>query len=136
MAVSLCETKTAMNTTRNIRIATGVKKIDLGNDNMAVIQIGDILREHRDSLITSLLSDLGTYISYKFRVPAKKEQMESIRQKLVDLRKANISLTRFAAVISEVLENETTYVKSEPFYHEINEVIGEELNPSQLTLVK
>lgn len=125
-----------MNTTRNIRIATGVRKIELGNDNMAVIQIGDILKEHRDALITSLLSDMGTYISYKFRVPAKKEQLENIRQRLTDLRKANISLTKFSAIISEVLENETTYVRSEPFYHEINELIGEELNPSQLILVK
>lgn len=126
----------AMNTLRNIRIATGMKKIELANDNMAVVQIGDILREHRDTLITRMLSDLGTYITYQFSVPAKKDQLENIRARLLDLKKANISMAKYNAVISEVLENETTYVKSEPFYQEINEVIGEELNPSQLILVK
>lgn len=125
-----------MNTLRNIRIATGMRKIELGNDNMATIQIADILKEHRDALITSMLSDLATYINYKFSTPAKKDQLETIRHRLLDLKKANISLAKYSSVISEVLENETTYVKSEPFYHEINELIGIELNPSQLILVK
>ena len=125
-----------MNTTRNIRIATGVKKIELGNENMAMLQIGEVLKQHRDALITSLLSDLATYIKYKFRTPPAKEQLDRIRHKLLDLKNTGITLTKYSAVIEEILENETTYVKSEPFYHEINEVIGEELNPSQLILVK
>ena len=61
---------------------------------------------------------------------------ENIRARLLDLKKANISMAKYNAVISEVLENETTYIKSESFYQEINEVIGEELNPSQLILLK
>jgi hypothetical protein len=125
-----------MNTTRVVRIATGIKRIELGNENMAMLQIGDLLKQHRESLITSLLSDLTTYVKYKFKTPPTKEQLEKIKHKLLDLRSASISLTRYSAVIGEVLEHETTYIKSEPFYHEINEVIGEELNPSQLILVK
>jgi hypothetical protein len=125
-----------MNTTRIVRIATGVKRIELGNENMAMLQIGDLLKQHRESLITSLLSDLTMYIKYKFKTPPTKEQIDKIRHKLLDLKNAGISLTRYSAMIEEVLEHETTYIKSEAFYHEINEVIGEELNPSQLTLVK
>ncbi|MEX1240647.1 MAG: hypothetical protein WEB30_13060 [Cyclobacteriaceae bacterium] len=125
-----------MNTARNIRIATGMKKIELGNENMAMLQISDVLRQHRESLIHRLLSDLSTYINYKFNAPPKKEQIQLIRNKLLDLKNSNINVARYSALINEVLENETTYVRSEPFYHEINEVIGEELNPSQLILVK
>jgi len=125
-----------MNTLRNIRIATGIKKIELTNDHMAMLQIGDVLREHREALITSLLSDLNTYISYTFRTPPRKEQLENIRLRLSDLKKASIGMARYSVIIADILENETTYVKSEPFYHEINEVIGDELNPSQLILVK
>jgi chemotaxis methyl-accepting protein methylase len=125
-----------MNTARNIRIATGMKKIELGNENMAILQISDVLRQHRESLIHRLLSDLSTYINYKFSAPPKKEQLQLIRNKLLDLKNSNINVARYSALINEVLENETTYVRSEPFYHEINEVIGEELNPSQLILVK
>lgn len=125
-----------MNTVRNIRIATGVKKIELGNENMAILQISDVLKQHREALIGRLLSDLTTYINYKFSAPPKKEQVQQIRNRLLDLKNSSINVARYSELINEVLENETTYIKSEPFYHEINEVIGEELNPSQLTLVR
>lgn len=125
-----------MNTTRNIRIATGIKRIELGNENFAMLQIRDVLKEHREALISSLTSDLSTYINYKFTVPASKEQLETIKNKLAALKNSNISLSKYSEIIGEILANESTYVKSEPFYHEINETIEEELNPSQLLLVK
>ncbi len=125
-----------MNTTRNIRIATGMKKIELGNENMAMLQIGDVLKQHRDALITSMLSDLVTYIKYQFQAPPTKEQLEKIRHRLLDLRNSALSVARYNPLVADILENDTTYVRSGPFYHEINEVIGEELNPSQLTLVR
>lgn len=125
-----------MNTLRIIRIATGIKRIELGNENMAMLQISEVLRQHREALITSLLSDITTYIQYKFSVPPTKEQLHLIRSKLLDLKNSNISLARYSELVGEVLDHESTYIRSEPFYHEINEVIGEELNPSQLTLVK
>ncbi|HEX8038369.1 MAG TPA: hypothetical protein VF490_04440 [Chryseosolibacter sp.] len=125
-----------MNTVRNIRIATGVKRIELANENLAMIQIGDVLKQHRETLINSLLSDLSNYIDYKFRTPAKKDQLQLIKNKLLDLRNGSVNLARYGELIGEILENENTYVRSEPFYHEINEIIGEELNPTQLTLVK
>lgn len=125
-----------MNTTRTIRIATGIKKIELGNENMATLQITDVLKQHRDTLINSMLSDLTTYINYHFRTPPKKDQLQNIKNRLIDLRNSNVSLTKYGHLVDEILSNETTYVKSEPFYLEINEVIGEELNPSQLILVK
>lgn len=125
-----------MNTLRNIRIATGVKKIELGNGNIASLQIADVLKQHRDALITSLLSDLVTYINYQFSVPAKKEQLQNIRNRLLDLRNSNISIAKYGFLVDEVIANETTYIRSEAFYQEINEAIGEELNPSQLVLMK
>lgn len=125
-----------MNTARNIKIATGIKKIELGNENMAMLQIAEVLKQHRESLIGSLLSDLTTYVKYQFSAPPTKDQLDKIRHKLLDLKNGSISLTRYSSIIEEVLANETTYIKSGLFYYEINEVIGEELNPSQLSLVK
>lgn len=125
-----------MNTTRTIRIATGIKKIELGNENIVTLQITDVLKQHRDALINSLLSDLVTYVNYQFRTPAKKEQLDHIRARLLDLRNSAVGLAKYGFLVDEILANDTTYVRSEPFYQEINEVIGEELNPSQLILVK
>lgn len=131
-----CTTTTPMNTTRTIRIATGIKKIELGNENMVTFQITDVLKQHRDTLINSLLTDLTTYITYHFRTPPKKEQLDQIRARLLDLRNSAVGLAKYGFLVEEILANDTTYVRSEPFYHEINEVIGEQLNPSQLILVK
>lgn len=129
-------TTRVMNTTRTIRIATGIKKIELGNENIVTLQITDVLKQHRDALINSLLSDLVTYVNYQFRTPAKKEQLDHIRARLLDLRNSAVGLAKYGFLVDEILANDTTYVRSEPFYQEINEVIGEELNPSQLILVK
>lgn len=125
-----------MSTTRNIRIANGVKKIDLGNDNMAMLQIGDVLKEHRQILINSMLSDLPSYIRYQFRTPATRDQLQQIKNKLLDLRNSAINLSRYGDTINDVMAKETSHVRSEPFYLEINEVIAGEMNPSQLKLVK
>lgn len=125
-----------MNTTRTIRIATGIRKIELSNENLATLQITDVLKQHRDTLINRLLSDLTTYINYQFRTPAKKDQLENIRARLLDLRNSAVGLAKYGFLVDEILANDTTYVRSETFYQEINEVIGEELNPSQLILVK
>lgn len=125
-----------MNTVKNIKIATGLKRIELGNENFALLQIREVLKEHRETLINRLVLDLGTYINYTFSTPATRSQLEEIREKLIDLRKTTLSMPAYSEIINEVLENETTYVRSEPFYHEINTVIGEALNPSQLILVK
>jgi hypothetical protein len=125
-----------MGTTRNIRIATGNKRIELEDENLAIIQISEILKEHRAVLIDRLISDLPTYINYKFPTSASKEKLDQIKNRLSNLKYANISFGKYTDVIGEILSNESTYVKSEPFYFEINEVIAEDLNPMQLMLVK
>ena len=125
-----------MNTIKNIKIATGLKRIELGNENFALLQIREVLKEHRETLINRLVSDLTTYINYTFRTPASREQLDQIRERLIFLRNSTFSLAGFTEIVEEIFSNETTYVKSEPFYHEINAVIGEALNPSQLILVK
>ena len=105
-----------MNTIRNIKSATGIKRIELGNENFVMPQIREVLKQHREALINSLLSDLTTYIKYKFNTPGTKEQLELIKNKLFDLKNSDIGLSVYSEVIDEVLANEFTYIKSEPFY--------------------
>ena len=125
-----------MKTIRNIKIATGMKKIELGKENFATLQIRDVLKEHRESLINRLLLDLKTYIGYQFTSSVSVQQLYLIKDRLLALKISNIDLSRYGEIVDEVMNNELTYVKSELFYQEINATIGEELNPSQLMLVK
>ena len=125
-----------MTTIRSIRTATGLKRVELANSSLAPLQIQDVLKEHREALINRLISDLKTYIEYKFSIPISKDQLERIKDKLSELKTSNIDLSRYASIIDEVMTSELTHVKSELFYQEINIAIGDELNPSQLKLVK
>src|SRR5690606_2875083 len=93
--------------TKTLRIGPVVKRIELGNDNMAALQIGDVLRDYRDRLIRSLLSDLHAYLSYTFAVPATKAQVEEIRSRLNELRHAGISLVRYGEIVEEILANDS-----------------------------
>jgi hypothetical protein len=104
-----------MKTVRNIKIATGVKRIELGNDNFAPLQIRDVLKEHRESLIDRLLLDLKTYISYQFTSHVSKEQLNQIKDKLFSLKASNIDLARYGEIVDEVIANELTHVRSELF---------------------
>ena len=125
-----------MKTIRSIRIATGIKKVELEDENIFTQQICEVLKEHRETLINSLTSDLKTYIHYTFGSRPTSEQLEQIKHKLVSLKNSNISLSRYSKIITEVRMNESTYVKSEMFYQEINMIIQEDLKPAQLSLVK
>ena len=125
-----------MTTIRSIRTIIGLKRIELANSSLAPLQIQDVLKEHRDAFINRLISDLKTYVEYRFSVPASKDQLERIKDKLSELKTSSIDLSRYASIIDEVMTHELTHVKSELFYQEINIAIGDELNPSQLKLVK
>jgi hypothetical protein len=125
-----------MKASKSIKIATGVKRIELGNESFAPLQIRDVLKEHREALIDRLLPDLKTYLNYQFATPVSKDQLNQVMNKLVALKISNIDLARYSGIVDEVMTNEITHVKSELFYQEINVIISEELNPSQLMLVK
>ena len=45
-------------------------------------------------------------------------------------------MDKYGFILQNVMEHETTYVATEPFYKEIDDNIGWFLNESQLKLVK
>ena|SRR6218665_3491565 len=122
---------------KTIRIATGVKRVDLSQEDFsAMAKIRELLKEHRYALISRLLGDPVTYLTYQFKTKVSQQQIDNIKDRLSQLKNAEVSSIRYDDVISEILTHEMTYVKSEPFYFEINEIIGEELDMSQLKLVR
>lgn len=122
---------------KTIKIATGTKRVDLSQEDFsAMARIRELLKEHRAILIDRLLADLTTYIQYQFNTRATHDQISRIKDRLSTLRFAEVSSFRFDSVINEILTNDMTHVKSEAFYFEINEIIGTEINPGQLELVK
>jgi hypothetical protein len=120
---------------KTIKTASGIKKIENCPEPVALIKIREILMDHRSTLISRMVVDLGTYIEYKFKTKINKEQLQSITDKLNTVKHSLIDLDRYSSIIEVILQSETSYVNSEPFYKEIDEVISWHVRPSQMVLM-
>jgi hypothetical protein len=124
-----------MKTIKSIRTVTGTKKIEMADDNFTLIQIREVLKDHRDTLISRLISDLATYVGYTFNTFVSKDQLEVIKIRLQELKASNVSVSKYKSLIEEIQQKDHVHIKSTVFYSEINETIQAELQPSQLPLV-
>ena len=121
---------------RTVRTVLGIKKIEEKDYQVAVLQLREILDAHRGTLITRLISDLPTYIDYKFSRKVDSKQLEAIKDKLSFLKNSSVDMDKYGFILQNVMDHETTYVATEPFYKEIDDNIRWYLNESQLKLVK
>lgn len=119
-----------------IRTLNGVKRIEDSDANILLLKVRQILDEQRNGLITRLITDLGSYIDYKFRVRPDAQQLEAIKDKLYSLKNSGLDLEKYNTLLQHVLDHDTTYINAEPFYREIDENISWHLNAAQLKLVK
>ena len=121
---------------RTVRTVLGIKKIEEKDYQVAVLQLREILDAHRGTLITRLISDLPTYIDYKFSRKVDSKQLEAIKDKLSFLKNSSVDMDKYGFILQNVMDHESTYVATEPFYKEIDDNISWYLNESQLKLVK
>lgn len=121
---------------RTVRTVLGIKKIEEKDYQVAVLQLREILDAHRGTLITRLISDLPTYIDYKFNRKVDSKQLEAIKDKLSFLKNSSVDMDKYGFILQNVMDHESTYVATEPFYKEIDDNISWYLNESQLKLVK
>ena len=119
-----------------IRTTGGVKRIEDSDPATIALKLREILTDHRASLISRLLSDLALYIDYRFSCKPDARGLQNIKERLYTVRNSPLDLGRYDMVLNEVLGNQMTYVIASPFYLEIDEIIGRELNATQLTLVQ
>jgi len=59
-----------------------VKHIEEADQNITLFRIQEILSEHRTMLITGILTDLPTYLQFKFYTKVDKEMQGILRDKL------------------------------------------------------
>jgi hypothetical protein len=119
-----------------IRTLNGVKRIEDSDPNILLLKVRQIFDEQRNGLITRLITDLASYIDYKFQVRPDIKQLESIKEKLYSLKNSGLDLEKYDGLLQHVLHHDSTYVNAEPFYKEIDENISWHLNAAQLKLVK
>jgi hypothetical protein len=121
---------------KSVRIASTVKHIEEADQNVTLFRIQEILSEHRSTLIMRIVSDLPTYLQFKFYTKVDKEMQGILRDKLFELSNSKVNLDRYDAIVEEIKSNSNYRVPSREFFKEIDSVLDAELNPGQLTLMR
>ncbi len=120
---------------KSVRIASTVKHIEEADHNITLFRIQEILSEHRSMLITGLLTDLPTYLQFKFYTKVDKEMQGILRDKLFELSNSKVNLDRYNEIVEEIKKNSSYRVPSSEFFKEIDLLLDAHLNPTQLQLM-
>ena len=110
----------------------GNKQLIDTNPDVLLLQLKEILKDHRELIITRMMSDLTTYIIYKFEVKPTKNMLEIVKGQLLDLKKGNIDLENYKSVVQMVLNRAVTHLTNEPFYVEIDEYLAQYIQAKDL----
>ena len=110
----------------------GTKQLIDTNPDVLLLQLREILKEHRELIITRMISDLPTYIIYKFNVKPTRKMVESVKDQLLDLKKGNVDLDKYSNVVQMVLNRAVTHLTNEPFYVEIDEYLAPFIQVSEV----
>lgn len=120
---------------KSVRIASTVKHIEEADHNITLFRIQEILSEHRTMLITGILTDLPTYLQFKFYTKVDKETQGILRDKLLELSNSKVNLDRYDEIVREIKNNSNYRVPSAEFFKEIDTLLDAQLNPTQLQLM-
>lgn len=103
----------------------GSKSIIDSNPDALLFQLKEILKAHRELIISRMIGDLATYIDYRFNVKPEKHLMETVRERLFALKKSNVELKDYDAVVQQVMTRAVTHLTNEPFYAEIDDYLAQ-----------
>ena len=103
----------------------GSKSIIDNNPDAMLFQLKEILKAHRELIINRMIGDLATYLDYRFNVKPEKLLMETVKEKLLDLKKSNVDIKKYDAFLQQVMTKAVTHLTNEPFYVEIDNYLAQ-----------
>ncbi|CAN5486701.1 hypothetical protein BH10BAC4_BH10BAC4_15120 [soil metagenome] len=101
----------------------GFKKLDDSDPDLLLSQLREVLHQHQEILINRLMSDLPTYLYYRFQLKVTTGEIDEIREKLVYLKNKNVNMETFKEVVNQVQTKPTTHLTNELFYSEIDSLL-------------
>lgn len=113
----------------------GSKSLIDTNPDALLLQVKEILKQHRELIINRLLGDLPTYLVYKFDVKPTKQLIETVKNKLLDLKKSSVDLKSYDNVVQQVMNRAVIHLTNEPFYVEIDFYLAEYVPTKSLNIV-
>lgn len=99
----------------------GAKQLIDTNEEVLIVQLKEIIKEHRALIIARLVGELPTYLDYKFNFKTDKDSLMKIKDSLLSLKNSGVDLKAYDNIVQQLLNRAVVHLTNEPFYVEIDE---------------
>ncbi|MFM9837571.1 MAG: hypothetical protein ACKVOQ_04860 [Cyclobacteriaceae bacterium] len=107
----------------------GARIVKAKEPNIQLFQIRVVLNQHRDALVNRILSDLSTYIDFKFHLQPARNELIVLAEKIARLKNHDVDLEYYQPMLKELKRKDEIKIKNDYFFLEIDETIRINLNP-------
>jgi hypothetical protein len=107
----------------------GARVVKAKEPSIQLFQIRAVLNQHRDALVNRILSDLSTYIDFKFHLHLARTELIGLAEKIASLKNRDVDLEYYQPMLKELRRKDEIKIKNDYFFLEIDENIRENLNP-------
>lgn len=107
----------------------GTRCIKAKDANIQLFQIRMVLNQHRDALVDRILTDLPTYIDFKFKTQPSRSNLVLIFEKLSAFKTKDVDLEYYEPLLKQLNRKDEINLSNDCFFLEIDEQIRMNLNP-------
>lgn len=111
----------------------GARVVKAKEPNIQLFQIRVVLNQHRDALVNRILSDLSTYIDFKFHLQPARNELIALAEKIAGLKSRDVDLEYYQPMLKELKRKDEIKIKNDYFFLEIDDTIRLNLS-SQLNV--
>jgi hypothetical protein len=88
-----------------------------------------VLNQHRDALVERVLTDLPTYIDFKFHQKPSRAELSAIWEQIAGLRNKDVDLEFYQPLLKQLSRKDEIKLANDYFFIEIDENILKHLSP-------
>lgn len=110
----------------------GSKNLIDTNQEVLLVQLREIIKEHRALIINRLLGELSVYLDFKFQYKPDKDSSQHIKEELISLKNSGVGLQYYENVVSQLMNRPVVHLTNEPFYLEIDQLLASIVQPKQM----
>jgi hypothetical protein len=110
----------------------GSKNLIDTNQEVLLVQLREIIKEHRALIINRLVGELPIYLDFKFQYKPDKNSALRIKEELMSLKNSVVVLQHYENVVSQLMNRPVVHLTNEPFYQEIDQLLASIVQPKQM----
>ena len=110
----------------------GSKNLIDTNQDVLLVQLREIIKEHRALIIARLVGELPVYLDFKFQYKPDKDSSLRIKEELMSLKNSGVGLQHYENVVSQLMNRAVVHLTNEPFYQEIDQLLASIVQPKQM----